>query len=93
MPAGYVMRVVAIAGDAGSFDPTGKYIMSIPDIDSPCTWAFTAHASKAKRFKDTEKAMELRNMQSIQRPLRPDGKPNRPLTTFSMMIQAIASVP
>ena len=81
------MRVVAIAGNAGSFDHVvNKYIMSITDIDYPCTWAFTAHAAKAKRFKDCEEAMELYHMQSIQHPLRSDGKPNRPLTIFSMLI-------
>ena len=85
-PTGCVMRVVAIDGNAGSFDVVNKYIMSITDIDSPCTWAFTAHASKAKRFKDCEEAMELYHMQSIQHPLRSDGKPNRPLTIFSMLI-------
>ena len=90
--AGYVLRVVAIAGNAGSFDVVNKCIMSITDIDSPCTWAFTAHASKAKQLKGYEKAMELYHMQSIQRPLRSDGKPNQPLTTFSMLTKSEACV-
>ena len=90
--AGYVMRVVELVGrddgglDDGGLDAVGKFVHSIPDIDHPCTWKFTAHLTKAKRFDNLVQAFDLHRMQSLRAPLRADGKPNRPLTAYSVNV-------
>lgn len=48
---------------------------------------FTPDKSKAKRFKSVEAAHKCWLTQSKTRPLRPDGKPNRPLTAFNMTFE------
>jgi len=46
--------------------------------------AFTGDPAKAKRFPDSRAAMTEWTRQSVVRPLREDGKPNRPLTAFTV---------
>lgn len=41
---------------------------------------FTPDIDKAMKFKSAAEAMQFWNKQSTARPLRPDGKPNKPLT-------------
>lgn len=48
---------------------------------------FTANAAEAMKFKGTTEAFEFWRRQSKTRKLRPDGKPNRPLTSLSIMIE------
>ena len=85
--AGYVMRVVELVGrDDGGLDAVGKFVHSIPDIDHPCTWKFTTHLTKAKRFDNPVQAYDFHHMQSVRAPLRADRNPNRPLTAFSVHI-------
>lgn len=45
-------------------------------------WTFDI--AKAKRFANFTEAMDCWKAQSTVRPLRPDGRPNRPLTAFSV---------
>jgi hypothetical protein len=47
----------------------------------------TPHADMAKQFADFESAIEFWKQQSKRMPLRPDGKPNRPLTAFSITFE------
>jgi hypothetical protein len=50
---------------------------------------WTDDLAKAKRFASFREAMECWKAQSSVRPYRPDGKPNRPLTAFSVMPERI----
>jgi hypothetical protein len=43
--------------------------------------------AEAKVFPDTRAALEYWKRQSHTVPLRPDGKPNRPLTAYSVSVE------
>lgn len=43
----------------------------------------TTDPARAKRFETIDAALEEWRRQSVVRPRRPDGKPNRPLTAFT----------
>lgn len=47
---------------------------------------FTANASEAMKFADQGEALEFWKTQSKTAPLRPDGQPNRPLTSTTVQI-------
>jgi hypothetical protein len=49
----------------------------------------TRGLAKAKRFPDFEAAMAYWKRQSTVRPLRPDGKPNRPLTAYNVTMENV----
>lgn len=55
-----------------------------------CAWGgvirLTPDPERAVRFVSTSKALQAWNTQSKQRPLRPDGLPNRPLTALTVEI-------
>ncbi len=51
---------------------------------------FTLLRSHAKRFPSKIDALEFWRQQSTKKPLRADGKPNRPLTQFSVMVEPVA---
>jgi hypothetical protein len=48
---------------------------------------FTADIKEAHGFKNLSEAMETWRSQSVKRPFRDDGKPNRPLTAFSVTLE------
>jgi hypothetical protein len=50
---------------------------------------WTDDVAKAKKFGSFLEAMECWKAQSTVRPLRPDGRPNRPLTAFSVTPQQL----
>jgi hypothetical protein len=54
--------------------------LGIPSI------TFTSERSKAMTWATAAEAMECWRQQSKVTPLRPDGRPNRPLTAFSIEI-------
>jgi hypothetical protein len=54
---------------------------------------FTDHQEDAQRFAGVGEAFEMWRKQSTRRPLRPDGKPNRPLTAFSITFDTVADDP
>lgn len=47
---------------------------------------FTQKREDAKKFDDAAQALDYWKTQSQTVPLRPDGKPNRPLTAFNVTI-------
>ena len=53
-----------------------------------CVWS-TGDKTKAKTFRSALDAMEFWSATSMVRPLRDDGKPNRPLTAFTVSIEAL----
>ena len=50
---------------------------------------WTTDLAKAKRFPTFTAAMECWKAQSTLAPMRPDGKPNRPLTAWSVTVQEV----
>jgi hypothetical protein len=50
---------------------------------------WTPDLNRAQRFATFSDAMECWKAQSSVRPFRPDGRPNRPMTAYSVMPQRI----
>lgn len=48
---------------------------------------FTDKIMQAKRFDTFEEAMACWNQQSTVKPLRPDGRPNKPLTALTILVE------
>ena len=87
------LRVMDIAGpDPGNKFGwlKGKYVRTIEDIDNPFTWQFTPSLEDALKC-NPEDAFKLYYKPSSLQPIRPDGKPNRPLTAFTMMFEHVGS--
>jgi hypothetical protein len=81
-----VLRLIVIAR-TGALTPD-KYLedFDADAYDGRGYVQFTADKSRAKRFSDTAAALQFLRTQSTTHPLRPDGKPNRPLTAHTWMI-------
>jgi hypothetical protein len=72
--------------------PLGSYLVSA-DVDAHGGLgqvAWSRNPAKAKSFASTAEAFEFWRSQSTVRPLREDGKPNRPMTAFSVQIEEAA---
>lgn len=66
-----------------AYDPDG----GDPAVDYPTgTFGVTSDATKALRFPDGAAALQCWRQQSTRTPLRPDGKPNRPLTAMTVAV-------
>lgn len=50
---------------------------------------WTADIKKAKKFPSFHAAMACWTAQSTKRPFRPDGRPNKPLTAFSVTVEQV----
>lgn len=88
------MTAVMICMDvAGPFpcDTVGQYLQSC-DFEA-CNGrghvTFTPDPNLAMKFPDKAAALQYRNTQSKTVPLRPDGRPNRPLTAYSLIIDDV----
>ena len=83
-----VIRIVERAD--GSLGPeAGTYLLS-GDHDAAGgrgSFFFTTEPHDAKRFADNGEAFEFWRRQSTTRPRRPDGKPNRPMTAYTVSIE------
>lgn len=72
------------AAAVGAGDPGWKYLESF-DLEANNGWGdvkLTTDPAKAMRFDSLEVAMTTWRLESKTRPLRPDGRPNRPLTAY-----------
>lgn len=49
------------------------------------TWS----ADEAKRFNNQKQAFEFWQTQSKKEPIRPDGRPNRPLTAYNVTVELL----
>ena len=66
------------------FDPDGG------DLDYPTgSIGWDDDPAKALRFDSATEAMQLWRTVSSRTPTRPDGKPNRPLTAFTVAIKEV----
>jgi hypothetical protein len=83
---GLVGRVVAVHHDAKT--PAGEYLAAYdPEAhDGRGEITFTRDRARALVFPDLKAAWELIGTRPKKRPTRPDGKPNRPLTAFTLQI-------
>lgn len=69
-----------------SFDPNDH----APGKPYPTGFCYSdIDPAKAKRFKNKVDAWQFWNIQSDKVPFRPDGKPNKPLTAFTVEIKAL----
>jgi hypothetical protein len=82
-----VIQLVAFASGM-SCNHAWEYLKSFdPDAFSGRGYAtWTPETSKAMRFVDTAEALAMYRRQSAVQPLRPDGKPNRPLTGYTILV-------
>lgn len=82
-----VIQIVALA--SGWNDGTGdSYIKDYtPDMDAEGRGhlSVTRELDRAKHFANHVEAMEFWRQQSKRNPYRPDGKPNRPLTAYTVV--------
>ena len=76
--------VIKIIGEELGVD---FYIMDF-DLDS-LTLETTSDKTEAKQFPDMVSAIEFWKQQSKILPFRPDGKPNRPLTAFTITFEQV----
>lgn len=82
----YVIRLIEFDRYLKSFDPDKHE----PGVPFPTGEAIgTADVSEALHFASHEDALALWKSQSTVTPLRPDGRPNRPLTFFTAEIEEI----
>ncbi len=77
-------------GDAGA---PGTYLQDFdPDaMDGAGVAHWTSDKALAKRYADTAAAMTEWKRPSTIKPLRPDGKPNRPLTAYSITFEDVGA--
>lgn len=86
-----VIRCLGLAGHAvkeAAFNPAGDYLEGF-DPEAGYGWgaaAFTRDLQRAMVFPDLKAAYEFIGTRPKTRPTRPDGKPNRPLTAFTLQI-------
>jgi hypothetical protein len=79
----FVMRCLGLATGGG---PEGEYLAAF-DPEAGDGWGdatFTPEMAQALRFPDFPAAYTFLGTRPTTRPVRPDGKPNRPLTAFTM---------
>jgi hypothetical protein len=94
----WVLRCFGIAGvvDTGvPFDPTDMYLSGYdPEFhggDGRAEW--TTERSQALTFPTMLDAVSFARQIPGAKPLRPDGKPNRPLTAFHLVTQQVDDDP
>lgn len=80
-----VLRIIELADGR----PTTLHGQFVHDFDADANDGIgvivaTPVIDRAKQFESGKEATEFWKTQSAVRPLRPDGKPNRPLTAFTV---------
>jgi hypothetical protein len=89
--AAYVIQILELAGIASHRGPIaqeGEFVKTFdPDaFDGRGDLTTTPDLADALRFETSYAAMEFWRQQSMVAPIRMDGKPNRPLTAFTVTI-------
>lgn len=85
------VRLVGLAGPARTTTIDGWYLVSCDVNENQGRGAIFAspNPDEAMVFDDAGQALEYWKRQSTKVPLRPDGKPNRPLTMYTVQIEKI----
>jgi hypothetical protein len=82
---GFRIVLIGLANGRTVGVPVGSYLASCPEGDNGNGVAeWTRDPSQAMTFASAEAATECYRAVPYNRPLRQDGKPNRPLTMFSV---------
>ena len=82
-----VIKIVRVAGLDITTGHEGEYLVNFTDTpDGNGIIKTTPQIESAKVFGDAVQALAYWKQQSKHVPLRPDGKPNRPLTAFTVEI-------
>jgi len=83
----YILRVIDVPGiQTMPGDPRGLFVLDC-DVDAHDGRGYadlTDDPTKARRFADAAEAFVFYRRTSTVRPVRPDGKPNRPLTAYTI---------
>lgn len=84
---GCVIRILC-AADESWCSESGHYVrdFDVGAHDGLGPFPVTKDITEAKVFSNASVALQFWSMQSRIRPLRPDNKPNRPLTAFTVEI-------
>lgn len=87
----YGIKAMELAS-GGRFPHKGMWLASFDANahDGRGDASFTSRPEKALAFDDRVQALELWRTQSTVRPLREDGKPNRPLTAMTIAVEPLA---
>lgn len=82
------MLIVSRGTALGDTTTSGMFLAAFdPDVcDGMGYTKWTRVKQEALRFPDFRTAMEIWRAQSTVRPLRTDGKPNRPLTAYTVEV-------
>lgn len=81
-----ILQVVDTAVPGLSPGCEGQYVVDFEENDDEGAVVLTNYEDDAKEFDTPRDALEFWNQQSRTKPLRPDGRPNRPLTAFTMEV-------
>jgi hypothetical protein len=81
-----IIRIAAQTTPSQPAEIVGRWVKSfdVEAFDGRGDVVFTGNPREAMRFADLEAAVSAWKTQSRTRPLRPDGRPNRPLTALSI---------
>lgn len=90
MPSGVVIKIVGLA-DGAPHEFAGKYVVNYdPSPDGvplgECVLVVDEDVQRAKRYPDAFAAGNEWKRVDTRQPIRADGRPNRPLTAFSVEI-------
>lgn len=90
----YVIRFVAMSGHSITPSPAlkgGEYLKAYdPEAYDGRGWAdWTVDPKKALQFDDKLTPWQLWNTIPKRRPVRADGRPNKPLTAFTITIEPL----
>jgi hypothetical protein len=87
-----VIRLLRTFGGPHLFD--GQYVVdydpSPPDMEpGACLLVCSPDLARAKRYPDLEAAWGDWKRVDWRAPVRPDGKPNRPMTAFTIEVESV----
>lgn len=88
----YVLQIMGVAGaQLHGDDPTGQFVIELnPDAHGGRGLLRASFdITEARRFSDVGEAIEYWRAVPQARPLRPDGKPNRPGTAYHMQVTPV----
>jgi hypothetical protein len=80
-----VIQIVCLA-DGRATPHDGEYLVDDTIEGLVAHLVTTPHVAKARGFSSSTEALEHWRRQSVVYPLRPDGKPNRPLTAYTVEV-------
>jgi hypothetical protein len=84
--SGPFVMILALPEETGRTYYLEDFYPEFADGRGYANW--TDDPAKAMRFPSMAEALDLWRTQSRVRPLRDDGLPNRPLTAYSIMVEA-----